>query len=115
VPPAQSLAPIRGGDRDRKAVMAVDVQHDLDVRNTIPDIDHSIRDDFEPMHELLDHGDLSVAGRHPPYPLAPLRLSRPSLTDLSAEKPDVSIGIEPKKSEMSSPPTAACATPAGPR
>ena len=52
------------GDRNRIALAVVDVQHHVDVRAAIPDIDRSIRSDPELVLQLLDDGDLAVTGRH---------------------------------------------------
>src|SRR4029077_8934701 len=53
------------GACDGEAVVIVDVQHDMHVGAAIAHVDHPIGSYAEPPSELLDHGDLTVAGRDP--------------------------------------------------
>src|SRR5208283_2495658 len=52
------------GNRNREPVTIIDVQHDMNVRTAVADVDHAIRSDAQSLLELLDDRDLAVAGGH---------------------------------------------------
>src|SRR6185437_6509220 len=50
--------------RDREALPIVDMKHDVNVRAAVSHIDDPVRRHSKVPAELVDHGDLAVAGHH---------------------------------------------------
>ena len=55
------------GDGNRQAFEAVDVQHDMDVRTAVPDIDDAVLADREFLPQMVEDCDLAVSGSQAEY------------------------------------------------
>src|SRR5207248_5095498 len=52
------------GDSNRETVPMVHVQHDVDVRAAVADVNNPVRTDLKLRLEIVHEGDLSVSGVH---------------------------------------------------
>jgi hypothetical protein len=55
----------RLGDGDRQAIAAIDVQHHMHIRASIPYINDAVGADLQRGLELVQHRDFAIARRHP--------------------------------------------------